>query len=96
MGQLAGPTFLIAGEKDMTVSPSGIEAAFRAARVPAAYGLSLGHDHVMPVMMPQPILEAVTAWFRIHLAADDDAKQLFYPPCKLCSDPTWRMQVANL
>jgi fermentation-respiration switch protein FrsA (DUF1100 family) len=96
VGQLAGPTFLIAGETDMTVSPASIESAFRGARVPAAFGVSLGHDHVMPVMMPQPILEAVTAWFRIHLADDAMARPLFYDTCELCDDPTWRIQVSNL
>jgi pimeloyl-ACP methyl ester carboxylesterase len=96
VGQLKGPTFLIAGETDMTVSPAGIESAFRSANVPAAYGLSLGHDHVMPVMMPAPILGAVTAWFRIHLADDPDARPMFYDPCTLCSDPTWEIETANL
>jgi hypothetical protein len=96
VGQLAGPTFLIAGERDMSVSAASVEAAFRAARVPAVYGLSLGHDHVMPVMMPQPILEAVTAWFRIHLADDAEARPIFYDPCKLCDDQAWRVETANL
>jgi hypothetical protein len=70
--------------------------AFRGATVPAAYGLSLGHDHVMPVRMPQPILKAVTGWFRIHLADDQAARPLFYDACSLCSDSTWRMETANL
>lgn len=96
VGQLAGPTFLIAGDQDMSVSAASVEAAFRAARVPAVYGLSLGHDHVMPVRMPEPILQAVTAWFRIHLADDAEARPLFYAPCKLCDDPTWRVETANL
>ena len=94
--QLSGPTFLIAGGEDMVVSASSIESAFEAATVPAAFGVSLGHDHVMPVMMPEPILEAVTAWFRIHLADDAVARPLFYDGCALCSDATWRMETANL
>ena len=93
---LAGPTFLIAGEKDTTVSPTGIESAFQAATVPAVYGLSLGIDHIVPVMMPQPLLKAITAWFRIQLTDDEHARPLFYDPCELCSDPTWRIKTAHL
>jgi len=93
---LAGPTFLIAGEKDMAVSAASVESAFRSATVAAVYGLALGIDHVVPVMMPQPILKAVTAWFRIHLAGDSAARALFYDACELCKDPTWRIKTANL
>jgi len=60
------------------------------------YGLALGIDHVVPVMMPQPILKAVTAWFRIQLSDDKAARPLFYDACELCSDPTWQIKSANL
>ncbi len=93
---LKGPTFLIAGERDMAVSPASVESAFRSATVPAVYGLALGIDHVVPVMMPQPILKAVTAWFRIHLADDQAARGIFYDSCELCSDPGWEVETANL
>jgi pimeloyl-ACP methyl ester carboxylesterase len=94
--QLAGPTFLIAGDSDMSVSAASVESAFRAASVPAVYGLAEGVDHIVPVMMPAPILKAVTGWFRIHLAGDMAARELFYDGCTLCKDPTWRIQTANL
>jgi predicted dienelactone hydrolase len=94
---LHGPTFLIAGELDTLVAPSGVETAFAAATLPAVYGLSIGQDHLMPGLAPSPILDAVTAWFRIHLADDAEARELFYgDACKLCSDPRWQIQRKNL
>jgi pimeloyl-ACP methyl ester carboxylesterase len=94
---LKGPTFLIAGEMDTLVSPASIETAFAAATVPAVYGVSMGQDHLMPGQNPTPILEAVTAWFRAHLAADQNARALFYgEACGLCDDPTWSLQRRNL
>lgn len=94
---LHGPTFLIAGELDVLVTPASIEAAFAAATVPAVYGISVGQDHLMPGLDPTPILEAVTGWFRTHLAADETARALFYgAECRLCSDPAWRIERRNL
>jgi hypothetical protein len=94
---LRGPTFLIAGERDTLVAPSGVETAFNAATVPAVYGLSMGQDHLMPGVAPGPILDAVTAWFRLHLAGDAEAREFFYGnACKLCSDPRWKIQRRNL
>jgi pimeloyl-ACP methyl ester carboxylesterase len=94
---LRGPTFLIAGERDTLVAPAGVETSFNAATVPAVYGLSMGQDHLMPGVAPGPILDAVTAWFRLHLAGDAEARELFYGnACKLCSDPRWKLQRRNL
>lgn len=92
-----GPVFLIAGELDTLVDPSGVKAAFDAATIPAVYGLSMGQDHLMPGLDPSPILDAVTAWFKIHLAGDDEARKLFYgDDCSLCSDPRWTLERKNL
>jgi hypothetical protein len=94
---LKGATFLIAGELDTLVAPAGVEAAFNAATVPAVYGLSVGQDHLMPGQDPTPILKAVTGWFRIHLAGDEQARALFYgDACGLCSDPGWVIKQRNL
>ncbi|MFC1642823.1 hypothetical protein ACFL5O_09090 [Myxococcota bacterium] len=94
---LKGPTFLIAGELDTTVAPAGIESAFNAAQVPAVYGLSMGQDHKMPPVSPAPILGAVTAWFKIHLANDQNARDMFYgDACTLCNDPAWTIKRKNL
>ena len=49
---LHGPTFLIAGELDTLVAPSGVKTAFDAATLPAVYGLSMGQDHLMPGLAP--------------------------------------------
>ena len=79
------------------VAPASVETAFAAATVPAAYGLSMGQDHLMPGQNPTPILKGVTAWFRAHLAADQKARSLFYGnDCGLCSDPGWRLERRNL
>ena len=97
VGALQGPTFLIAGELDTLVTPTSIETAFASATVPAAYGLSVGQDHLMPGQNPTPILKGVTGWFRTHLAADEKARALFYGEnCGLCSDPGWRLTRRNL
>jgi hypothetical protein len=95
--QLHSPTFLIAGELDTLVAPAGVEDAYDAVTVPAVYGLSMGQDHLMPGRAPAPILDAVTAWFKIHLAGDEEARKLFYgDDCTLCSDPRWMLQRKNL
>jgi hypothetical protein len=94
---LTGPTFLISGETDTLVTPSSIKSAFGAATVPAVYGMSIGQDHLMPGRMPAPILEALTAWFAIHLQMADAARPLFYgDACGLCSDPAWTIEQKNL
>jgi pimeloyl-ACP methyl ester carboxylesterase len=95
--QLRGPTFMIAGEKDTIVSPSGIRDAYTAATVPAVYGLSMGQDHLMPGLDPSKIWDAVVGWFKIHLVKDEAARSMFYgPACKLCNDPRWQLQRKNL
>jgi hypothetical protein len=95
--KLHGPTFLIAGEKDTIVAPSGVKDAYNAATVPAVYGLSLGQDHLMPGLNPSYIWDAVTAWFKIHLTGDKQARDMFYgDKCGLCSDPRWQVQRKNL
>jgi hypothetical protein len=95
--ELHSPTFLIAGELDTLVTPAGVEAAYDAVTVPAVYGLSMGQDHLMPGRAPAPILDAVTAWFKIHLSGDDEARKLFYgDDCTLCSDPRWMIMRKNL
>jgi hypothetical protein len=51
----------------------------------------------MPGRAPAPILDAVTAWLKIHLAGDEQARKLFYgDACTLCSDPRWTLQRKNL
>ncbi|HMI91310.1 MAG TPA: hypothetical protein VK509_08100, partial [Polyangiales bacterium] len=94
---LKGPTFLISGETDTLVVPSGVETAFNAATVPAVYGMSMGQDHLMPGRMPEPILEGVTAWFAIHLQMADAARPLFYgDDCGVCKDTKWTVKRKNL
>jgi hypothetical protein len=97
VANLKGPSFLIAGELDMIVDPASVEQAFNAAKVPAVFGLSMGHDHLMPGLDPSPILKAVTAWFKIHLAGDQRSRDLFFgDPCGLCNDPTWKIRRKNI
>jgi len=97
VGAARGPMFLIAGEKDDIVAPAGIETAFRSAKVPAVYGLSVGQDHLMPGTAPAPIVGEVTAWFKLHLAKDEAARPIFYgPQCGICNDPAWKVQRRNI
>ena len=97
VGRLNGPTFLIAGELDDLVTPRSVMSAFDAATVPAVYGLSKGQDHLMPGRNPGPILDAVTAWFKIHLEDDAEARALFYgDDCSLCNDDRWELTRRNL
>lgn len=94
---LKGPSFLISGEMDTLATPSSIQTAFNAATVPAVYGMAVGQDHLMPGRMPEPILKALTGWFRIHLYDDDVARPLFYgDSCELCKDATWKLTRKNL
>jgi hypothetical protein len=95
--RLKGPGFLIAGELDTIVAPATVKDAFDATTVPSVYGLSIGQDHLMPGLNPSPILDSVTAWFKIHLQNDVPARELFYgDACKLCNDPRWKLTRKNL
>ncbi len=97
VGAMKGPTFLIAGGKDTTVAPAGIESAFNAATVPAVYGLALAADHTTPPVSPAPLLGPITAWFKIHLANDENARNVFYgDACTLCKDSAWTVKRKNL
>lgn len=95
--KIKGPTFLIAGEKDTIVNPTGVKDAYNAATVPAVYGLSMGQDHLMPGVEPKFIWDAVVAWFKIHLAREEQARDYFYgDKCRLCTDPRWQLQRKGL
>jgi hypothetical protein len=97
VGQLKGPTFFIAGEKDTIVNPSGVHDAYNAATVPAVYGLSLGQDHLMPGLNPALIWDGVVAWFKIHLVKEQAARDYFYGDgCRLCKDPRWKVERKGL
>lgn len=95
--KVKGPTFLIAGEKDTLIAPATVKESFDASTVPTAYGLALGQDHLMPGRDAAKIWDAVTAWFKIHLSKDTQARALFYgDACTLCSDPRWKLERKNL
>jgi dienelactone hydrolase len=92
-----GPTFLIAGEKDTIVAPSGVHDAFSASAVPTVYGLAMGQDHLMPGLDPEKIWDAVVGWFKVHLDKEEAARSLFYGNnCGLCNDPRWKLERKNL
>jgi hypothetical protein len=57
----------------------------------------MGQDHLMPGLMPAPILREITAWFKIHLSNDEVAKEVFYgDKCAICDDPAWQVKRKNL
>ncbi|MFI6504060.1 acetylxylan esterase [Nonomuraea typhae] len=87
-----GPAFLMAGQRDSIVWPALVKAFYDdAGHIPAVYGEVRGAGHLTVVGSPGPFAAPTTAWFRLHLMDDPEARAVFYgPACGICTDRgTW-------
>ncbi|MFE0153244.1 acetylxylan esterase [Nonomuraea sp. NPDC059007] len=87
-----GPAFLMAGQYDSIVWPALVKAFYNDAdHIPALYGEVRGADHITVAGDPGPFAAPTTAWFRLQLMDDPEARPVFYgPDCGICTDRrTW-------
>jgi hypothetical protein len=92
-GRLRGPALFIAGQNDTIVTPTTVRNTYRqATQVPAIYAEQRGADHYgIPALHG-----TVTAWFRLHLMADEQARGLYFGPgCTYCSSSFWSVFERN-
>jgi pimeloyl-ACP methyl ester carboxylesterase len=86
------PAFLMAGQDDSIVFPALVRYFYNDAdHIPAIYGEIRDADHFTIVGDPGPFAAPTTAWFRLHLLGDAEARPQFYgSACGICTDTrTW-------
>ncbi|MGX7829721.1 poly(ethylene terephthalate) hydrolase family protein [Actinokineospora sp. 24-640] len=91
--RLRGPALFIAGQNDTVVTPTTVRNTYRqATQVPAIYAEQRGADHYgIPALHG-----TVTAWFRLHLMGDEQARGLYFGPgCAYCSSSFWSIFERN-
>lgn len=90
--RLHGPVFYLAGQLDLVVVPALLvyPRYQESDHVPAVYGELAGAGHAEPTGDGGGYRGPVTAWFRFHLLADDQARPMFFGPrCTYCAAPEW-------
>ena len=90
VSELRGPSLFIAGQYDWIVPSWYVKSRYnQAGHVPAIFGELRGADHFFPGETRYRLLGVVTAWFRFWLAADEQARGIFFGPsstCGICND----------
>jgi hypothetical protein len=90
------PAIWFTGSADNIAVPSEIKAVYESVPGPAMYAMLDGATHFTPPGNGGGFRGPVTAWFRAHLMADEDARAMFYgPDCGLCKDPNWSFESRN-
>ncbi|MEJ2857561.1 MULTISPECIES: poly(ethylene terephthalate) hydrolase family protein [unclassified Saccharothrix] len=91
--RLRGPALFIAGQNDTIVSPTTVRNTYnQATQVPAIYAEQRGADHYG---IPD-LHGTITAWFRLHLMQDQQARGLFFGPnCTYCTSTFWSVFQRN-
>lgn len=94
----SGSIFAISGGMDTIVMPSGISSGFdRLSKGPAMYGELKSATHTDWIggrnASGSAYFEAVTAWMRVHLMADQALRPKFYgAQCGYCTDAAWTIK----
>lgn len=84
------PTFFIAGEKDMIVSPSKwIQPAYDVAKGPAVYASLNGAIHTTCCSNPEKYTSYILSWCNTWLKNDANALYTFSSSGTLASDSSW-------
>ncbi|MGH3712285.1 MAG: hypothetical protein ACRDT4_02315 [Micromonosporaceae bacterium] len=88
--QLKGPSLFVAGQYDYIVPSWYVKSRYsQAGHVPAIFAELRGSDHFFPGETRVRLIGVVTAWFRFWLAADEQARGIFFGPassCGICND----------
>jgi hypothetical protein len=90
------PAIWFTGSADNIAVPDEIKAVYESVPGPAMYAMLAGATHFTPPGNGGGFRGPVTAWFRAHLMADEDARAVFYgEDCGLCIDPGWEFETRN-
>ncbi len=98
-GQQNGPMFLMAGSSDTIVSAGTLvkPLSYEPSNVATVYGVLQGADHFEPVGDGGGYRSYTTAWFRLHLMGEEQARSVFYgDDCGICTDGDWVVERKNL
>jgi hypothetical protein len=98
-GTLKGPLLLLCGGQDTVIVPSTIctPLIYNPSTVPTFYGILNAATHTTPAINGGGFRGPTTAWFRLHLMGDENARSLFYGAgCGLCTNAAWTVQRKNL
>ena len=93
-----GSIFAISGGMDTIVMPTGISSGFDSlTKGPAMYGELKSATHTDWIggrnASGSAYFEAVTAWMRVHLMADEALRSKFYgAQCGYCMDAAWTIK----
>jgi hypothetical protein len=90
--QQNGPMFLMSGSGDTIARPSSNQQpVFDDTNVSVFWGTLQGATHTgTAIGSIGGYRGPATAWFRLHLMGDENARALFYgASCGLCSDSSW-------
>lgn len=80
----------LAGGGDTIVTPGLVRLGFSATTVPAAYAELAGATHFTPIFDGGGFRPVATAWARMELMDDANARTLFRSPtCGLCTAGSW-------
>src|SRR4051794_17133954 len=94
---LHGPMFILAGQYDTVVPAPVVRNMYdRATQIVAIYGELAGATHFTPVPDGGGFRGPMTAWLRLELMGDDQARGLFFgPACGYCSSSIWSAFLRN-
>jgi hypothetical protein len=96
--QQNGPMLLFSGTEDTWAPVSHQQTVFGNSNVPTFWANRVGADHIVSATNDISEYRApATAWFRLHLMADESGRDWFYgSDCDLCGDPGWIVQRKDL
>jgi hypothetical protein len=85
------PMLLLSGSADTLAGPTfNQRPVFLAANVPVFWANLNGASHFVPVGSAGAYRGPSTAWFRLHLMQDENARDVFYgADCRLCTNAQW-------
>ncbi|GAA2613345.1 acetylxylan esterase [Actinomadura fulvescens] len=94
---LHGPALYLAGEKDTIVAPARVRTFYNASgHVPAIYTELAAATHFTPAGNGGGFRGITTAWWRFHLAGDEQARGVFFGDgCGICSGSPWLHAARN-
>jgi dienelactone hydrolase len=96
IGQVKGPTFLVAGASDTIVSASLVRStSYALAKAPTLFGIAAGMGHMNFAGDAGMARGYITAWFMSYLQADPVAAKAFTGSCEICTNPNWQVEKKN-
>ncbi|MGC1510802.1 alpha/beta hydrolase [Ketobacter sp. MCCC 1A13808] len=97
-GAQNGPMLLMSGSADTIAAPAqNQDNVFRAANVPVFHATAQGASHFEAGYTGGAFQGPSTAWFKLHLMDDQEARSMFYgADCTLCTSSSWSVKKKNM